>query len=202
MRWPDEGLRAVVGEFRWPLVTRVEQRFHSERGLLVELIDADAPEPARPTVRLSWDAFHARILALEVDDEFYSGPYAQTYAWKTGTEQRFLHEIVNDLSPWIEELPDDTPAVGVVPPSGAPVAAREDTLAQNPSWHTPSGRFYRPGTPMIGEGIDVIVSFGAEASGTRVQWEAQKRASPRSRPCSLPRPPAWSRCRGEVMAPT
>lgn len=188
--WPDEELRAVVDAFARPMVTRLEQRWTDAVGLTVELSDMDAPDGGA-VVRLEWDSFHARVFALEVFDEFYSEPYARAYAWRPGTERRFLHEIVTDPDPWIEEILADNPAVGVFPPYGPPVAARPDTLAQNPSWPEPTGRFYRPGDEVAG-GLGVLIScpdgeepdrsaLNAQAQQVRAQWEAEQRERPRYR---------------------
>lgn len=83
--------------------------------------------------------------------------------------------------------------MGAFPPYGPPVAVRPETLADNPSWPEPTGRFYRPGDQVSG-GLDVLVSWpdgeepdlGAlqtQARQMREQWEAEQR--PRPRYCHL-----------------
>ncbi|WP_412028515.1 hypothetical protein [Deinococcus yunweiensis] len=189
--WPDKGLSAAVNALARPMVTRLEQRWADSPALTVELSDMDAPEDGRPVVRLEWDSFHRQVFALEVFDEFYSGPYAHAYAWRRGTERRFLHEIVNFPNPWIEEILADNPAVGAFPPYVPPVAARPEMLADNPSWPEPTGRFYRPGDQVSG-GLDVVISWPdgeeadlgalqAEGRQMREQWEAEQRSRPRYR---------------------
>lgn len=163
--WPDEALLETVTRFRMPVVVRVVQNFRSgsEPRLLIEVEDA-AYSPTGETgrfrgedgkwqahhngipgiLRLTWDVASGSLFALESYDEFYSRPYAHAYAWRKGSERRFLHEIVSEPDAWIEELLADNPDTGVFPVSGVPVMVREDLRTQNPSWGEPTGRFFPP----------------------------------------------------------
>ncbi|ACO45437.1 hypothetical protein DEDE109153_04145 [Deinococcus deserti] len=152
--WPDQELLAAAA-FHRPVIVRVQQHFHSSVALEVDLRDADAGELTQ-TLRLSWQAFETEIYALESYNEFYSGPYAQTYSWKPDNPRRFLHEIVNESDPWIEELLADNSHNGVFPMSGTPVMARQETLARNSSWPPPTGRFFRRDAPLGSDGRHVV----------------------------------------------
>ena len=202
--WPDEGLVEAVRRFRRTVVTRLEQRTLSSPTLTIELRDGDYsqtgqtgflhlpdgstvadPNGVPGSIRFTLD--FGTVFALESHDEFYSQPYGRRHWARQGVTQQTLLEVVNEPDPWILQLIEDNPGNGVFPFSGPPVMASAETLARQPHWPTPTGRFYLSDAP-IETGIDVLISPAptnpeerAEAARLIAQREAELRAQPRYR---------------------